>query len=116
MDRDQRTSKRRKYDLLIGWGEESIEQAKTTRNGGEPDMVPENQVNIFEKTPSPNGDIGNIEKDDKAVGPVLEELPDNPVCQDRARNPRSPPARSDNLPGNALATIMGRNTLDLGPG
>ena len=94
---------------MLGWGEEIIEKAKTTGNGDEPVKVPENQLNICKETPSPNGDKGNIEKDDKAVGPVMEELPDNPECQDAARSPWSPPARRDNMPGDALATTMGHN-------
>ena len=96
MDRDQRPSKRRKFDLLVGWGEESSSQAKTTGDGGGPDKVPERQDDSSNETPSPIGDSGDKENDDKALVPVLEEHLDNPESQDGARNPWcSPPARRD---------------------
>ena len=35
---------RTKYDLLVGWGEERLNQSKTTGDGGGHGMAPENNI------------------------------------------------------------------------
>ena len=121
------SSKRRKYDLLVGWGEcvpdetkttvggaeanKSSEEAKTTVGGAETYSSPESQEVRQQEAETPS--VGGIEDVDMTNHPDRSGhplLPDLPGILELDRSPDSPPARRGSLPGLAKAVTAGQAT------
>ena len=121
------SSKRRKYDLLVGWGEcvpeetkttvggaeanKSPEEAKTTVGGAETYRSPESQEVRQQEAKTPS--VGGIEDDDMTNHPDRSGhplLPDHPGILELDKSPGSPPATRGSLPGLAEAETAGQDT------